>query len=782
MISKLLILTPSDNQVPSKTLDKNLNLLESYPIGMKQFYFDEIEYDNFHTALEKIFTLKNSFLVLGKLTDLGQTYLETERAGLRRKKGEKATIEDYLSTEIVLDLDDHIIEGFDPLKPEIGISNYLKEMEINCDVTWQITSSQKLRNSDEEVLARIRLYFTANKRYSLQYRKAWSQQHCESDGSVYTCSQPIYTAPPQIVGEDPIKKRHGFISGDRRTFILPKLTGKAIEKHGSYSRGTEYDFDDPNIPEEVLSGRVYRRYFMPLAFYYANKIQEREAIFYIIAGKAQKVKSREFSVENTYQYIDDALLHIEREKTEIQNQLKPAEKDKIDDLPNFPENIMSTWPEPWPMIWENFKQIPRTLEEPLLFPTVLALNAYFLRAKCITGEGRRPNLFFLNLTPSTGNKDVNSKNVIREIDQIFKRRGKIVNMFTGILNAESSITADTTFLQAFSEDEEFFWINTEATRIFQQIKQSGGISSVAALSDKLIEVVDGYEITGKVKASGKVNTINDPNAQILFYAQPETIERFIDDEMVDSGLFGRSLISIIPEIKLHKDDFSMFKRKSGARRTVSDEFVDFYSNTKWAMSSMDDGKTVLELTNEGAETLDDWSKQEIFDHIKENEVLYKLLTRLGNSGEQLYTIILGICQMYDRINNVDIRTSFDVNLIIPILRYWKETKIYAVKNLVNTELDPMSDEIVKIIGEVVNKPSLAVTTKNIKIVKDHKMIPISQVMRILGSRTKLIRKLDSQGDKRNAVARASNIIRILIDTQVLLQKEIDGVLCIGERA
>ena len=182
---------------------------------------------------------------------------------------------------------------------------------------------------------------------------------------------------------------------------------------------------------------------------------------------------------------------------------------QLNDMPathalEFPEGLMNDWPDPWPLLWDNFKRVPRQLEEALLVPTVLSINAFFLRANFVTLYNRRPNLFFLNLTPSTGNKDVNSKNVIRDLDLIFKKKGAKSNIFTGILNTEANITADSTFLQSFNESEELFWINTEATRIFEQIKTSGAVGAVAALSDKLIELVDGHEITGKIKAAGKV--------------------------------------------------------------------------------------------------------------------------------------------------------------------------------------------------------------------------------------------------------------------------------------
>ena len=72
---------------------------------------------------------------------------------------------------------------------------------------------------------------------------------------------------------------------------------------------------------------------------------------------------------------------------------------QLNDMPathalEFPEGLMNDWPDPWPLLWDNFKRVPRQLEEALLVPTVLSINAFFLRANFVTLYNRRPNLFF----------------------------------------------------------------------------------------------------------------------------------------------------------------------------------------------------------------------------------------------------------------------------------------------------------------------------------------------------------------------------------------------------
>lgn len=774
-MKEFLLLSPEDTEKnkPTKILNSNLDKIKSFDAGFN-FYFEVISHKTFHEALEEIFQLDYCFLILGKLTEYGQSFREVGKPGPRRKKKEEPTIQDRLGTEIVLDLDDHKLQGFDALKPVPAIKRWLKDRDIKCDVTWQITSSQKLNTE----CARIRLYFECSRPHELNYRKAWSQSPgIEADGSVYTCSQPIYTAPPIIEGGiDPIPQRYGFIQGETRTFRIPPISKEKVKEYNLVD-SSHYDFDDPTLPEEVLSGAVYRRYFMPLAFHYANKLRgDREAIFAIISMKAQQVKGREFNAENVYAFIDDALRKIESEDNQKQSNLLSAEdirKEEPDHpVPEFPIDVFDDWPDPWPLIWENFKKVPRQVEQPLLAPTMLSINAFFLRGNFVTAYHRRPNFFFLNLTPSTGNKDVNSKNVIRDLDIIFKNHGKLNNIFTGILNTESNITADSTFLQSFTDEDELFWINTEATRIFQQIKMSGSVSAVAALSDKLIEVVDGHEITGKIKASGKVKTIENPNAQVLFYAQPETIERYIDESMVDSGLFGRSLLSIVPELSFDVENYEMFKVIGGINAEIDHDFIDFYCSRQFDLSSLSASKSVLQPDQGARRLLNEWARRHVAPEMAKDDSLQKVLSRIGNSAEQLYAVVLGICQMYDSYCSADIRESIDIGPLLPLLEYWVDTKIYAIKHFVNTDLDPLAEAILEIIRNCLTGTYKMPSKWERTCIQRYNMVPKSIVMRILKNNTKLIRKLSADGDKKNAVTRADHIMRTFINSGTLKELEL----------
>ena len=783
MKGELLLLRPvkKENR-PTKTLDKNLKKVSDFNAGFK-FYFKTIQYENnFHDIIKEILSDDEIFLVLGELTDLGKD-LEIERkAGRRLKRTDLATIQDKKGYEIVLDLDDHIIPDFDCLKPHKSVKAWLKEKNINCDVTVQITSSQQL-NSNE---ARIRLYFLIDKKLSLQERKAWAQSpEIGADGCVFTCSQPIYTAPPVIQRiADPIKRRHFFLKGTKVFHEIPILKKEELEKYKSAREVSEYDYTLNDLPQEVVSGQVYRRYFMPLAFSLVNKGLDRDSVHAIIKEKSKLVLARDFDSENTFQYIDTAL---EQYANEDHNQAassaelsQPEFSEK--NFPQFPENLMATFPEPFPMIWENMKNIPRVLEEPLLVPTILALMGHCLYSNFVTEWNRRPNMFYLNLTPSTGNKDVNSKNVIRSLDDIFVKRGSMQNIFTGIVNTASNVTADTSFLQSFNEQEEFFWINTEATRIFHMLQSGGSANSnVAAVSDKLIEVVDGFEITGKIKANQKNLTIKNPKCQVLFYAQPETIERHIDETMVDSGLFGRALISIIPVLKFDPSTYSMFKKPEQSQNEVSDEFYNFFTSDQFRMIRTNSQKTVLKLSEENRLIMDNWAREACGTHMAGSDTYQKVLSRLGNTGEQLYVIVLGICRLWDLHNKQKVREEINAECILPLLTYWAETKVYAIENYINTSLDPMAEEIESVLQDCLNGFVKMAKSSSTKILKVHNMIPMAEFNRIIKNRKKLISRLSDSNDKRDAMARIERLIFTLERNDILILKEIEGRKCVGFR-
>jgi len=780
---EILLLSPvnSEKNNPTKILDKDLNKLQSFNSG-KYFYFELLEYTDFHEAMKMIFEEPECFMVLGELTTHGRLLYNAEEAGRRTKKQDDPTIQDREGTEIVLDLDDHILEKFNPLKPEPAIKAWLKERNINCDVTWQITSGQKLKTNE----ARIRLFFTSLEPHSLAIRKAWSQSPTiRADGSVYTASQPIYTAPPVIRGGvDPIPKRYGFIKGVGRTFKIPKQTVEEIKQNSRDDRGSsEFDFSDHTLPEEVKSGEVYRRYFMPLAFHYANLLKcDREAVFAIIYSKCIGIKNREFNAENTYAYIDDAINIIKNEVIQDESEIENSEDQKeriIEVIPEFPENVMDSWPEPWPMIWRNIKQIPRELSEPLLVPTILSTNAYLLQANFVTSMNRRPNMFFLNLTPSTGNKDVNSKNVIEDLDTIFRNHGGVkTTPFTGIINGESTITADISFLQSFDSEENLFWVNTEATRIFQQLSTSGN-ANVSALSDKLIEVVDGRKIGGKRKVKDGSAEIADPNCQVLFYAQPETIERYITAETVDSGLFGRTMLSIIPDLAFDVDKFDMFGGEGAFSKTIEEEFYHFYMSNEF-MYSKTDNKRVLQPKKAAIDLMNIWARENFGATMKDDDALQKVLKRLGIAGEQLYLVVLAVCQTWDKYKDQEIRTSIPVGCLFPLLEYWGNTKIFAINNYVNTTLDPMADEVLEIIRECLSGLHMKDFKKYDRaILLEKNLVSMAVFNRILSRRKALVRKLEATNDKRNATSTALRLIEMMVRHGILVQKEQGNKKLIG---
>jgi hypothetical protein len=771
-MKELLVLSP-ETEKPTKTLDKNLKLIKSFNSGYL-YKFELLKYTNIHDLLKNnIFKRRDCFICLGQLTEYGAQLLENEELGPRRKRKGKPTIKDKFGDLIVLDLDDHIIPGFNANKPIPSIRKWLKEKEIDCDVTIQITSGQKLKTEE----ARIRIYFETTTENSLNHRKAWSQgKDIQADGSVYTCSQPIYTAPPIIDGgNDPIKKRNYKLKGEERKFKLPLITPEKIKRYSGFKRaGAEYDLRDLTIPDEVIEGAVYRRYFMPLAFHYANLLKgDREAVFAIISSKALQVKSREFNAENTYAYIDDAIEKINLEKEEQDKITTRSDLEKESSkAPEFPEDLMEGWPHPWPMLYRNFAKVPRELEPALLIPTILSLNAFFLKNRYVTSYGRRPNMLFLNLTGSTGNKDVNSKNVIRDLDSLFKEMGAKVSLFSNIVTGESSISADTSFLQSFNDNGELFWINTEATRIFHQLSSSSN-SSVSALSDKLIEVVDGHEITGKTKTGEKVKTISDPNAQVLFYAQPETIQRHINEDMVDSGLFGRALLSVLPDLKFDIETYNMFKVPEPLKARIENEFYEFYNSQKFNLGNMSTGKKTLDFSEAARDLMNKWARNKLGKDMASDETLQKVLSRLGNSAEQLYVIVLGICQLYDLHTGKEKRKEISLIPLIPLLDYWADTKIYAIKEFVATDIDPYANAIFGIIEDVIKMKIKLQGSVDRRILKEEGLVNRTQLFRILQSRSKLKRELSGGTNAgSDAVTRATRTLESMIKNKMIIKKEI----------
>jgi hypothetical protein len=311
-MQKLLVLQPADGSKPTKTIRKDGSKI-SFDQRQKFWKFHWLEYNNFHSIIEELILADHSTFVLGAPTQYALDNIDDPLPRIKRAKPEfpNPTIKEYRDGEqLVLDLDDVYWPMFDSANPEPAIREYLKENGINCDVTWQITSGQKPGSRE----ARVRLYMVGERDYPLEYRKAWCLR-CGADSAVYTANQVIYTASPIYEdGKDPIKKRVGFIEGKHRKLKLPLVDMNEVAKVIEENTYTAAHFETDELPPEVKSGKVFRRYFMPKAFSLLNKGLTHNQVFTIIQAEASQVEGREFNAENTHDYIKDAESKIDEER------------------------------------------------------------------------------------------------------------------------------------------------------------------------------------------------------------------------------------------------------------------------------------------------------------------------------------------------------------------------------------------------------------------------------------------------------------------------------------
>ncbi len=475
--------------------------------------------------------------------------------------------------------------------------------------------------------------------------------------------------------------------------------------------------------------------------------------------------------DKEWQHAYDTIDYQVDEYVKIVDGLRPRAakiKGKIkhkNDIPEFPEDLMSKWPEPWPMIWKEYKKIPRTLDQCLLVPTILSIHAFLLNAIYVTDWGKRPNMAFLNIAPSTGNKDVNSENVIRTMLEILARNNKIMIPFTKMVAGAEGITSDTAFLQSFNEDD-LFWVNTESTHLFQQMAQAGMTnSSVKALESKIIDVVDGGPIRGKRKAGkdGNVSGIDDPNAQVLLYAQPETISAYLKGNMVDSGLLGRMILHIPVDSGI--DPFlDSFKKREKENRDIDNKLLMLYDRLCDAKTLR---KKIVKPTDSDMQVLQDWM-MEIVKPMSEGDHSVKMLKRLAISAEQLYVLILGICMKWDEANNRKIRTSFDASLMFPILEYWAKCKVYVLREYIEHSIDPLADSIKDIIEKLLSG-EMRLQDTNDEFASINNVMPRSEVYRVASRNKKLRIELDARNDSKNIKTRINNIVNLMISDSVLIE-------------
>lgn len=527
------------------------------------------------------------------------------------------------------------------------------------------------------------------------------------------------------------------------------------------------DFNSIDAISQILKAENYHGALTSLAMRYVNKNMERDEILTVLRGMGAQAKRREewemrFSDQHLYECIDSAIIKKAQEDLtgaagvpdlrEVRASIK---------IPKFPTNVLDNWPDPWPMLWKNYKVLPRTLDECLLIPTILTTQSFYLSGRYINEWGKRPNMAFLAIAPSTGNKDVNSKDVIETIREIMVRKNKNYFFFTKILSYPESITADSAFIQAFDDSGDMFWLNTEATYIFHQLATSRNNAAMKAIESKLIEVVDGGAIHGKRKASEALKTIDDPNVQVLFYCQPETVREYLQDSIIDSGLLGRFMIHI-PEIDTKDPFLNSFIRRSDEQQDLCDEFIKYFTQQQQKNTN----KIQLKPTQEDLDKLQNWMMTTVKDMTKGEQDI-KLLRRLAISAEQLYTVILGTMRHWDFLHERDLREDFDIECVIPLLTYWAKCKVYALREFVSESIDPLADQIYEILAKLIT--GQIKSKKYAHVIKKFNAVPRTEIDRVIQSRGKLIKLLDVRSDMRNVRVRTHQLLDMWVRNGTMVE-------------
>lgn len=439
-------------------------------------------------------------------------------------------------------------------------------------------------------------------------------------------------------------------------------------------------------------------------------------------------------------------------------------------MPVFPYGVLNTWPEPWPAIFYAYHSVAREPVEELLIPTILASCAHSLKNNYVTMEDKLLSFVFLSLADSGVGKDANTTSILKELSSIFVRASTFLtddpfSKFSG--NFAKSITSDTAFMESFDENGDFLWVNTEATRIFDLISSKGN-SSVSAISDKIVEVGDGGEITAKRKAGAKdfVVSQQNPNCQILMCAQPETISDHLNHAMIDSGLFGRPLITVSDkkrDLKKHK----MFKPRKVRDLVLEDDFIKLFTHLNMLVKTTHiRDATPLGLEGEDTNIMNDWYLKKLAPIMESDKTLEVALIRMGIQVEQLYALVLAFVRENDILLGRDLTPGFDFDLLIPLLDYWVDCKVYATQHLVSGNADPLCSAIIEIMRDMLEGKIKVSKSNQLKAIKEDK-VPIAKLSAILPTRRTLIKELEMQGDAKALQTKLKYAINSLIDLGVI---------------
>lgn len=625
-------------------------------------------------------------------------------------------------------------------------------------------------------------------------------QHPEGGNYGHAGSNQILDMPPEIVefwlgcmayrkqerkvcngsGEIPIVDEHGKMSTIHIFNVTHPLEQVLTEcgykqrgnkwqsphsTSGSYGLTTQESYLNPwdvcyshHESDGALSGRPIDAFEIAAAFSHPDKsIDKAKSIFtHDQAKKLQAVNPETGEIlGNSVHLFNNPIDNLERYFPDKEKQ----------DVPVFPSDIMTTWPEPWPLIWKEWCKMPRVLSPELLFSTVVATHAHMLGGDFVTAYGRKPGFYFLTIAPSTAHKDGNSRDAIQAMAEALARKGGANLFFSQILGYPTSITADTSFIEAFRLDGttkgHLFWLNTEATRMFQKMTTTGN-DNVAALADKIIEVVDGRAITGKQKADSGSKGIANPNVQLLFFTQPETIEKYITEELVDSGLLGRATIIMSP-LKVQRTQ--MFIEPSfNDNNELDDNLASFY------------GKVTGEATPKRV-TFSDHGQLELMQQFHNDvllpmdtdDAMYKMISRLGNTSEQLFSTIVGVCHKWDDFLGRPRRMDISAKPMLPLIDYLAHVKKYVIEHYVHEEIDPLAASILEVIKDLIGGKLKINDSKIAKIRDESGMVPRSLIASKTKARPKLKAKLAVNNDAKNISNRIYQLIDLMLKDGTLVE-------------
>ncbi len=119
-----------------------------------------------------------------------------------------------------------------------------------------------------------------------------------------------------------------------------------------------------------------------------------------------------------------------------------------------------------------------------------------------------------------------------------------------------------------------------------------------------------------------------------------------------------------------------------------------------------------------------------------------------------------------------VREEIPVGPMLPLLEYWASTKVYAIENYVESSLDPLADSVLELLKGMISGTPAMQRAPDKKILKEHNMIPASQFFAKLNMNKKLSRKLSADGDRRNVTIRTESILRLLIHSGSVIEKDI----------